>query len=62
MEPPQVLPQMVQSVRRREVLKAGLVAGAALSTWSLPGAPCCHLQKWCSLAILSYRPIELVFW
>jgi len=22
----------------------------------------CHLQKWCSLAILSCRPIELVFW
>ena len=39
MEQPQALPQMVQGVRRREVLKAGLVAGAALSTWSLPGTP-----------------------
>ena len=39
MEPPPALPQIVQGVRRREVLKAGLVAGAALSTWSLPGAP-----------------------
>jgi len=39
METSQAHPQTVQGVRRREVLKTGLVAGAALSTWSLPGAP-----------------------
>src|SRR5262245_36679570 len=35
MEPPQTLPQTAQGLRRREVLQAGLMAGAALSTWSL---------------------------
>src|SRR5215470_14391095 len=35
MEPPQTLPQTVQGLRRREVLQAGLVASAALSTWAL---------------------------
>jgi hypothetical protein len=24
--------------------------------------PGCHLQKWCSLVVLSCRPTELVFW
>src|SRR6266699_1109953 len=38
-ETPQAHPQTVQGIRRRERLKAGLVAGAALSTWSLPGSP-----------------------
>src|SRR5262252_527712 len=39
MEPPQTLPQTVQGLRRREVLHAGLMAGAALSMWSLSRPP-----------------------
>src|SRR5215470_11288074 len=39
MEPPQTLPQTVQGLRRREVLQAGLVASAALSTWALSRPP-----------------------
>src|SRR5712691_4516259 len=39
MEPPRAFPKTVQGLRRRELLQAGLMAGAALSTWSLSGAP-----------------------
>ena len=39
MEPPQTLPQTVQGLRRRELLQAGLVASAALSTWALSRPP-----------------------
>ena len=39
METPHAHPQTVQGIRRHEMLKAGLVAGAALSTWSLSGSP-----------------------
>src|SRR5215467_1216813 len=35
MELPQTLSKPVQGLRRREVLQAGLVASAALSTWAL---------------------------
>ena len=39
MEPPQTVPKTVQGLRRRDLLHAGLMAGAALSTWSRFGAP-----------------------
>src|SRR5712691_1669925 len=39
MQPPQAHPQAVQGIRRRALLKAGLAAGATLSTWSLHHPP-----------------------
>jgi len=39
MEPPQTVSKTVQGIRRRDLLQAGLMASAALSTWSLFGAP-----------------------
>jgi hypothetical protein len=39
MPPPQAHPQAVHGLRRRDLLKAGLAAGATLSTWSLPRPP-----------------------
>jgi peptide/nickel transport system substrate-binding protein len=39
MEPPQTVPTTVQGLRRRALLHAGLVASAALSTWSLARTP-----------------------
>jgi peptide/nickel transport system substrate-binding protein len=39
MEPSQTVPKTVQGLRRRDLLHASLMAGAALSTWSLCGAP-----------------------
>src|ERR687886_164270 len=39
MEPPQIFPKTVQGLCRRELLKAGLVASAALSTRSLSRPP-----------------------
>jgi peptide/nickel transport system substrate-binding protein len=39
METLQAHPPVVQAVRRREVLKAGLAAGVTLSAWSLPVPP-----------------------
>jgi len=39
MQPPQAHPQTVQGIRRRDLLKAGLAAGATLSTWSLYPPP-----------------------
>jgi peptide/nickel transport system substrate-binding protein len=39
MEPPPIVPTTGQGLRRREVLKAGLGASAALSTWSLSRPP-----------------------
>src|SRR5262252_2083658 len=36
METLQAHPRVIQGVHRREVLKAGLTAGVALSAWSLP--------------------------
>jgi hypothetical protein len=39
MEPPQTVPQTVQGLRRRALLKAGLGASVALSTWSLARTP-----------------------
>src|SRR5262249_9088464 len=38
-EVPQTFPKTIQGLRRREVLQAGLVASAALSTWSLARTP-----------------------
>src|SRR5215831_4599910 len=35
METPQAHPRVIQGVRRRDLLKAGLVAGVMLSTWPL---------------------------
>jgi hypothetical protein len=35
METPQAHPRVMQGVRRRELLKAGLAVGATLSTWPL---------------------------
>jgi peptide/nickel transport system substrate-binding protein len=35
----QLAPRKLQGVSRRDLLKAGLAAGAALSTWSLKGPP-----------------------
>ena len=39
MEPPATVHKTVQGLCRRDLLHAGLMAGAALSTWSLFGAP-----------------------
>ena len=39
MEPPPTVPKTVQGLRRRELLHAGLVASAALSTWALSRPP-----------------------
>ncbi len=39
MQPQNVQPQHTYHLSRRDLLKAGLAAGAALSTWSLTGAP-----------------------
>src|SRR4051812_43448890 len=39
MTTPQEHPHMTQGVRRRDLLKAGLVAGVTLSTWPLPHTP-----------------------
>jgi hypothetical protein len=39
MEPLQIVPKAVQGLCRREVLKAGLIASAALSTRSLSYPP-----------------------
>jgi peptide/nickel transport system substrate-binding protein len=39
MKPPPIVPTMVQGLRRRELLKAGLTAGLALSAWPLPHPP-----------------------
>ena len=39
MEPPPTVPKTVQGLRRRELLHAGLVASAALSTWALTRPP-----------------------
>ncbi len=36
METPQAHPRIMQGVRRRDLLKAGLAAGVALSSWPLP--------------------------
>src|SRR3989440_7464306 len=36
METPQAHPRIMQGVRRRDLLKAGLAAGGALSSWPLP--------------------------
>jgi peptide/nickel transport system substrate-binding protein len=36
MEAPQAHPHVMQGVRRRDLLKAGLTAGVTLSAWSLP--------------------------
>jgi hypothetical protein len=38
METPQAHPRVIQGVRRRDLLKAGLAAGVALSAWPLPRA------------------------
>jgi hypothetical protein len=35
MEPPPAFPKMVHDLPRRELLKAGLTAGVALSAWPL---------------------------
>src|SRR5262247_2652292 len=39
MEPPPTVPKTVQGLRRRELLQAGLVTSAALSTWALSRPP-----------------------
>ena len=39
MAPRQAHLRPVPGVSRRDLLKAGLAAGATLSTWSLPGSP-----------------------
>src|SRR5215510_10186178 len=39
MDTPQAHPRVIQGVRRRDLLKAGLAAGVTLSTWPLPHAP-----------------------
>ena len=36
METPQAYPRVIQGVRRRDLLKAGLAAGVTLSAWPLP--------------------------
>src|SRR5262245_10382893 len=36
METPQALPRVIQGVRRRDLLKAGLAVGVTLSAWPLP--------------------------
>jgi peptide/nickel transport system substrate-binding protein len=39
METPQAPPRVIQGVRRRDLLKAGLAASVTLSTWPLPHVP-----------------------
>src|SRR5690242_17227021 len=39
METPQAHPRVLQGVRRRDLLKAGLSAGVTLSAWPLPHPP-----------------------
>src|SRR3989442_12779758 len=56
--------QAPQRMRRREVLKAGLAAGAALSTWSLPsptalwGAETGQSKRSGILRVRGYDPIH----
>ena len=42
METPQAHPRVIQSVRRRDLLKTGLAAGVMLSAWPLH----CPLALW----------------
>ena len=37
METPQAHPRVIQGIRRRDVLKAGLTASVTFSAWSLAG-------------------------
>jgi hypothetical protein len=39
METPQTHSRVLQGVRRRDLLKAGLAAGGTLSVWLLPRSP-----------------------
>jgi ABC-type transport system substrate-binding protein len=64
METLQTHPRVIQGVHRREVLKAGLTAGVALSAWSLPlpsglwGAEAGPPKRGGILRVKGYDPIH----